>query len=238
MLNRMGVALVKWGRLGRLGRLGLAGLAMAGLGLVSAQEAGAPKAPAAAPAVPVVRNIAPVFGQLVSFPLPRGFVPVFEETKDGFYIWEAVLAGETVDKWSQMLTMTGMRGLAANPNATPESVVGNIVGGFQRTCPDTFIAMRLGIKQLNGQDAFGAVASCGVANPASAKAAQHSEAAMVIAIKGEKNYYTLQWAERGAAKQLKTAIDAQTWVPRFRQLEPARLCAVVVGEAAPYPSCK
>ncbi|MGD5622382.1 hypothetical protein QUU41_22540, partial [Xanthomonas citri pv. citri] len=37
------------------------------------------------------RVISPIFGQLVSFSMPSDFVAVFENTKGGHYIREAVL---------------------------------------------------------------------------------------------------------------------------------------------------
>jgi hypothetical protein len=49
-------------------------------------------------------------------------------------------------------------------------------------------------------------------------------------------YYTLQWAERGPAAG-KIAIDEAKWQARLRQLQPIRLCPILPGEHAPYPSC-
>ena len=60
--------------------------------------------------------ISSVFGQLVRIAIPAGFVAIHENTEDTFYIREAVLKGETANQWSQMITVTGARGLAGSAN--------------------------------------------------------------------------------------------------------------------------
>jgi hypothetical protein len=130
-----------------------------------------------------------------------------------------------------MITVTGAKGFAGNPKATPESFAGSIVGGFRAACPDSFAAQGFGPTKFGDQDAYVAVASCG-----SVGADRHGETALVIAVKGLADYYTLQWAERGPTAG-KTAIDEAKWLDRLRQLQPIRFCPIVPGEPAPYPSC-
>ena len=179
--------------------------------------------------------ISPIFGQLVAFSMPQAFVTVFENTKGTNYIREAVLKGETVNRWTQMITVTGAKGLVgspkANPDATPETFAGSIVGGFRSACPESFAAPGFGPTKLGDQYAYVAVASCG-----SVGTDRHGEIALVVAVKGRADYYTLQWAERTPAGG-KPAIDEAKWLDRLRQLQPIRFCPIVPGEAAPYPSC-
>jgi hypothetical protein len=104
---------------------------------------------------------------------------------------------------------------------------------FKNACPDTFAAEGLGATKFGGQDAFVAVASCGKVDQSSDK---HSETALIVAIKGRADYYTVQWAERTGPSG-KPAIDAAKWQARLRQLQPIRLCPIEPGETAPYPSC-
>src|SRR4029079_8159251 len=59
------------------------------------------------------------FSQLVACSLPANFKTVFENTSDRSYIREAVLKGETTDRWTQMITVTGAKELAGNPKTTP-----------------------------------------------------------------------------------------------------------------------
>ena len=181
-----------------------------------------------------VTSISPVFSQLVMLPMPKGFVIAFEKTSSGNqYIREAVLQGETTAKWSQMITLTGAKGLAANPNVTPRLLIERIAGGFKRDCPDSFFAKGIGTMKISGQDAFAALVSCGTT---SAKEKQ-SETASLLAIKGTDDYYTVQWAERGTGSLQPIPPDDSKWAERFKILNPIRLCPIVPGEAAPYPSC-
>src|SRR5262245_31873776 len=81
--------------------------------------AATPSSPSQAPASPSdpfasyrqkgasVKAIMPVFSQLVMFSVPAGFIPAFQNTNGPAYIQEWVPAGETVNKWSQMITVTG-----------------------------------------------------------------------------------------------------------------------------------
>jgi hypothetical protein len=202
------------------------GLWLAALGVMIV-----PAASAQGPAPAAFRVISPIFGQLVTFSMPANFVVVAENTTGPSYIREAVLKSETVDRWTQMITATGAKGLVGNPKVTPESFAGSIVGGFKSACPDSFTAQGFGPAKFGDQDAYVAVASCG-----SVGADKHGETALIVAVKGRADYYTLQWAERTPAAG-KPAIDEAKWLERLRQLQPIRFCPIVPGEAAPYPSC-
>jgi hypothetical protein len=188
---------------------------------------------AQAPAPAAFTVISPIFGQLVAFSMPASFTTAFENTNGPNYIREAVLKGETVKAWTQMITVTGAKGTAANPKISPESFAGSMVGGFRSACPDTFTAKGFGPAKFGDQDAYVAVASCGRVESSADK---HSETALIVTVKGSSDYYTLQWAER-AATAGKYAIDEAKWQARLRQLQPIRICPIQPGERAPYPSC-
>jgi hypothetical protein len=165
--------------------------------------------------------------------MPSSFVTAYENTNGPNYIREAVLKGETVKDWTQMITVTGAKGTAANPKISPESFAGSMVGGFKSACPETFTAKGFGPAKFGDQDAYVAVASCGRVESSADK---HSETALMVTIKGNSDYYTLQWAER-APTAGKNAIDETKWQARLRQLQPIRICPIQPGERAPYPSC-
>ncbi len=173
--------------------------------------------------------ISPIFGQLVRFQMPLSFVVVYENTKGTQYTREAVPKGETVERWTQMITVTGYKGLAANANVTPEKFAGGIAGGFKRLCPDSFAAKGLGATKFSGADAYVAVAGCGTVQG-------RSETVLIVVVKGVADYYTFQWAERGAAGPA-PAVEDIRWTDRLRALQPIALCGIVPGETAPYPSC-
>jgi hypothetical protein len=181
----------------------------------------------------VFKVISPIFSQLVTFSMPSTFVVVGENTNGPSYIREAVLKGETAARWTQMITVTGAKAMVANPKMSPEIFAVSIAGGFKSACPDTFAAKGVGPAKFGDQDGYVALASCGSVVSAPDK---HGETALVVAVKGSADYYTLQWAERTPASG-KPVIDEAKWLERLRQLQPIRLCPIVPGEAAPYPSC-
>jgi hypothetical protein len=177
----------------------------------------------------VFKVISPIFSQLVTFSIPSNFVAVFENTSGGNYTRKAVLKGETAERWTQMITVTGAEGLANSPNATPEKFASTIAGGFRQVCPDGFAAKSLGETRFGNAIGFVAVVGCGSVE-------NHSETALIAVVKGASDYYIIQWAERGAAADLPPVEDAR-WTERLRMLQPIGVCAIVAGEAAPYPSC-
>ena len=181
-----------------------------------------------------VRTITPIFGQLVTFSFPKGFVPAFENAKGDQYIQESVLEGESVKKWSQMITITGAKGLASNPNVTPARFAGGMASGFKRVCPDSYSATGLGETKFGNHDAFAAVVSCGIAI---STGEPYSESMLLIVIKGENDYYTIQWAERGGASKTPIKFEDVKWIDRMKKLTPIKLCPIIPGEKAPYPSC-
>jgi hypothetical protein len=179
-----------------------------------------------------VTVISPIFSQLVRFSMPSSFVTVFENTKGPNYIREAVPKGETAEQWAQMITVTGHKG-AATAQFTPQGFANSMAGGFKNACPETFAAKGFGATKFGEQDAFIAVLGCGKVN---SSADGHSEMMLLIAVKGSADGYTVQWAER-APTQTAPVIDDAKWRQRLQALMPIRFCAIVSGEAAPYPSC-
>jgi hypothetical protein len=179
-------------------------------------------------------SITPVFSQLVRFSFQPGFKPAFQNTQGTSYIQEAVPAGETVERWTQMITLTGAQGYAANPNIAPASFAGSIALGFKRACPESFSTKAVGKLKFGEYEGFGALAACGSVRNGGYP---HSEAALIISIKGASDYYTIQWAERGPAQGAPAGIDEAKWRERLAKLNPIKICPRLPGEPAPYPSC-
>lgn len=179
-------------------------------------------------------TIAPIFSQLLVMSQPVNFVAAFEKTAGDRYIREAVPKGESVEQWTKMLTVTGAKGLAADAELTPEGFAGLLANGFKKNCPDTFDSMPLGRLHIGDSEGFAAVAGCGSYK---SDAGVHGETALIVTIRGEHDYYTIQWAERAQAAAEKPAIDKAAWMKRLSEIGPVRLCPIVAGEKAPYPSC-
>jgi len=186
----------------------------------------ASSADAQAPASVMV--VSPVYSQLVAFSIPSNFVAGNERNDGTTYTREAVPKGETVEKWKEMITVTGAKGLASQPNASAEKFAGVIASGYKNACPDSFDVKLLGANAAT----FAVVVGCGKIGEAS----KRSETTLVIAIKGTSDLYTVQWAERSAPVD-KADVNNAKWLERLQKLAPLRVCPIVPGEAPPYPSC-
>jgi hypothetical protein len=183
-------------------------------------------AAAQAVASPNITAVTPIFGQVMAVRYPSQFRMVNEETKGNYYLQESVKSGDTVDQWSEMITLTGRQGAASLPQASAKAFVLNIFRGFQTACPATFSILELGPRSLDGRESFAAIGSCGSVSTAeeAAKHAGHSETALIVGIKGSADIYTIQWAERGQPSNRPLTLDPAVWAERFKQLEPIRVC--------------
>lgn len=181
-----------------------------------------------------VMTITQIFSQTLASALPDGFEPISENLKEGFYIQQFVLKGETQTQWTQKITITGSKGLSLNSNITPEKFVNYLASGIKSFCPQTFSATSFGAGKIDGSDAFGMLIGCGEVPTSQGKV---SETNLVFTIKGEADYYSIQWAERGFSSSSKLDLDVNSWNQRMSKLKPIKLCAIVPNEQKPYLSC-
>jgi hypothetical protein len=177
-------------------------------------------------AEPRIGTASTVFHQVVNFSLPAEFKsarPFFEKNNGAFYTSEHVPAGETAERWTQMITLSGTKDLAQNAAVTVREAITPLATGFQRHCPDTFTSTDLGALNVAGaQGAAAVVVGCGRVQSGSDA---HSETALILAIKGSADYYTLQWVRRGSAASGAPTLDAAYWSKQLERLQPIRLCA-------------
>jgi hypothetical protein len=186
---------------------------------------------------PPMRAVSPVFHQLVVFSLPPEFKSTkatSERTNGAFYLREQVPEGETLDRWTRMISLSGTRDLASNPNATPQAMLARMTAGFQRNCPDTFNSAAPGPQTIDGYPAYEVIVSCG--HLQSGKDA-YSQSAIMVAVKGSADYYTLQWVERGRDSAHPLNVDVAYWTRQFARLSPVKLCPLAPGGTPPSPGC-
>jgi hypothetical protein len=182
---------------------------------------------------PGMAVVVPVFSQLVRFSVPTQFKVADEHNNGSFYIREQVPDSEGADQWSRMLELTGTRDLATSAGATPQALLSRMAAGFRQHCPDSFAMQELGPRRVDGYDGFVTIASCGRVQGKSG----YSETAVMLAVKGARDFYTLQWAERGSGSARTPAIDRAYWEKRLEALGPVKLCTPQPGEGSPYASC-
>ncbi|MCA3274740.1 MAG: hypothetical protein ING26_04395 [Roseomonas sp.] len=176
----------------------------------------------------------PIFNQIILLALPEGFKAAHEERAVQNYIFEMVPAAESKERWTQMMTIMGIRGLAANAEFTPQKFAERIATGFRQTCPQTFAAKGLGNLKIGEHDAYVALIGCGRHR---ASGYETSEVVMLLAIRGSENFYSVQWAERKQPTVQQPVLDERVWRTRLNLLQPIRLCQRIPNEPPPFASC-
>lgn len=179
-----------------------------------------------------VTVVGPVFSQLVAFAAPDRFRPGFEDANADNYILELAPQGETVEQWSELITLTGTRGSSGDADGLA-GFANLLAQGYAEACPDSFAAYQFDPPRVAGASAvFAGYMGCGAIGT-------QSEAMVFLVLAGKADLYTLQWAEHGAAVAAAPEPDLAHWMPRLDALAgAARICDPVAGEAAPYPSCR
>lgn len=162
------------------------------------------------------KSFSNVFSQQVFYTIPAGFndQAVSERASDTNYIHERFLTGEAGQDWSQVITVTGIKGLAPNPKMSPMMLIGTIVLDFQKLCPGSFS----GTKFFEGNTGSGTPVAVAVLSCGSYKG--KSETTLIASFKGTNDYYTVQWAEHGKASKKPLTIDEKKWVERLNMLAP------------------
>jgi hypothetical protein len=153
----------------------------------------------------------------VTITLPDNFAPepAFSDASSGAAIVEFLPPGETVEAWSQMLTLTGYddNGSLA-PDQAATGMANHLAEGYGNACPGSFAAEDLGAPAVSGAEAvFAAWLACGDAGGSG-----HSEAMVVLVFSAGGTVYTAQWAERGPATSGPPVFDLNQWLPRLDAL--------------------
>ena len=136
----------------------------------------------AVPARADLQALTQVYSRIGAYGLPDNFVAAFEDIKPGFYIQEAVPAGENLQDWTQMLTMTGAE---SGATAAPEAQAQQMAQGFAAACPDTISATALPAPAIPGARAvFAAHIACG-------NAGGRAEEMLLFVFTGAQDLYTV-----------------------------------------------
>ena len=99
-----------------------------------------------------VMAIMPVFGQLVAWRMPTGFHRANEETHGTHYRFEALRNKQTIEDWSQRITLEAEAGAAASLDRTPQDLASDIATGFRQRCPDSYYGIELDLSGLVGYE--------------------------------------------------------------------------------------
>ena len=120
----------------------------------------------------------------IYFELPPGFEQGFEESDESFFIQEWVPKGESVNDWSEMLTLT----IQNMPNIDPVEFFNHMADGWEKSCPE-YGGLLLHEGLENNYPVALWFLKC-PANPMTGK----PEFAYIKGIAGNDNFYTVQLA--------------------------------------------
>lgn len=174
--------------------------------------------------------ITPVYSQLFLYALPDEFHTISGGVvRKGRYVQQSVLAKETAQRWTQMITLSADEALAFSARTYPQKMVEDFGARMKKNCPESFSTLPLPGVFVGSYDTVAAVFACG--------AGGQSEAVMQMVIKGGLDVYTLEWAVRGPPSRGPLKLDEAQWTDRLRRLAPVRVCSIVPNEPPPFMSC-
>ncbi|NJM82500.1 MAG: hypothetical protein HC844_08380 [Tabrizicola sp.] len=101
----------------------------------------------------------PAFDQLVAITLPEGFVPAYAAQNDEAMLWEAIPRGETVENWTEMITISGVK---PQQELSASDFARYLARSYLNACPPTYSDTDFGPTAVpGGADAFAKWVSCG-----------------------------------------------------------------------------
>ena len=180
-----------------------------------------------APALCVITFAAPALaevwsGQLldratsIDIPAPFAPEPGFSDLADGTALEEFLIPGETVEAWTQLLTLTGLARAAEGmtPDEAAAGMAQSMAQGYSAACPNGMNAVDLGSPAITGAEAvIAGWLACDQVNGNG-----QSEAMVVLIMVTGGTIYTAQWAEHVPATDGPPVFDQGHWMPRLDTL--------------------
>ncbi|MBO9689661.1 MAG: hypothetical protein J7598_23925 [Mitsuaria chitosanitabida] len=182
--------------------------------------------------------VTPIFGEVFAQRLPQAFKPQAETTQGQMYMRAMVLATDPDQgPWTQRVLLTAIKDGASLPNASAKTYALFIAKGFKDACPTTFTGGEMSQGRTEtGHETYVMAVACGSHSLTSDKKPT-SEITVVATFKGDKNMYSLQWGSRAAPMNREPVLDQALLQKRLAEMTPVRICRLVEGEQAPFPSC-
>ncbi|TAM45795.1 MAG: hypothetical protein EPN55_07240 [Gammaproteobacteria bacterium] len=173
----------------------------------------------------------PIFGQRLVHGLPPGWKPGFENASGGHYIMEYVPVGQTVQRWEEMITVQGFKGLAKNPKVSPEFMLRAMMAQHKKICNEKLIVQPLGVRKVDAHEAFAALIGCaGIpGDHRSGLKEGYGEIAYYIAIKGSQDMYMIHRAMRFKEGAPTPGIVAAL-TKEMEVVEPIKLCELDISQ--------
>jgi len=179
-------------------------------------------------------SVKPIFDQLLRFNVPKGFDTVLEETEGGRYTRKLVPHDEDDFNWTQMIQIRANKGAADIPGASLSQFNNLFVTEISHSCHSPFSEKSIGDFVIGKYPAHAHLASCGSFYHAGFSSSRNE---LVITLQGDHDMYAIIWTERDIPSAAPLTLDESYWSSRIDAISPFKLCKIVSGETAPYPSC-
>jgi hypothetical protein len=155
------------------------------------------KAWRASPAKPVAITV-PLFGRVMRLDMLRNFVPAYQAQNGTNFIFEFLPDGQNFDSWTQMVTVTAVRGGGAARVADPDLASG--IFNTPRGCESGHFYRPLGRRDMgDGVSAIMLSKGCAMtaANAYPGATGRKGEQSLIMHFRDAQNIYSLQYAVRG-----------------------------------------
>jgi hypothetical protein len=179
-------------------------------------------------------SMSKMMSQAVLFQVPGNFHLLTETLNGTNYSQQWVPEGEQTWNWNQMISIGGNKDLAVTADVSPAYFATQLALSFKRKCPEGYAGADLGAMKVGSFDAHAAVVNC---PQLFVNGQARSETVVMIAIKGQRDYFSLQWSERVAASN--TVFDPKDAgvLERRARLAGAKLCKTTTGGTLTSSSC-
>lgn len=183
---------------------------------------------AAEPAMETAPLSMPLYGQRLTMSVPATFAPLRELTNGNGnnYMLELIETGRTRANWNRMVTVGAARGMRAEPTTG----LAEIIELINHDCDDSFSYAWGMPGRTTGYPSQTATIRCGTVR-AGADVAPYSETTLAIVIQGERDVYTVQWAERGTPTGVMTESDLLASSNLYQSMLPISLGKLGAGPA-------
>jgi hypothetical protein len=152
----------------------------------------------------------------IDIPAPFAPEPGFSDLADGSALEEFLIPGETLEAWTQLITLTGLAGATEGmtPDEAAAAMAQNMAQGYSAACPNGMNAVDLGSPAITGAEVvIAGWLACDQVNGNG-----QSEAMVVLIMVTGGTIYTAQWAEHVPATDGPPVFDQSYWMPRLDTL--------------------
>lgn len=177
-------------------------------------------------------SITPIYSQKLSHMLPIGWIPVFDKVQGERYIIEYVPKGQSINNWTEMITVIGFKGAAKI--AKPIDAILSTSNNIKKVCPSNHIYSSIGTTKVDGYSGYEAIVGC-AEMPNSHRAGiskGQGEIAYYLAIAGDQEIYFIQKAIRSEAfLKSRPPLTPENYKEFISSIFPISLCK---KSGAPY----